>query len=386
MNNPGSGLFYYSKKGDEVKYQIPLFRSAVNEADVQAVSAVMTRANYWAEGPEIEQFETKLCQYMGVPGALVCNSGTSALHMAMIACGVRYFHEVIVPSFTFISTVNAVKFTGAEPVFADIEPDTMGLDPADVESKITQKTKAIIAVHYAGHPCRITELRKLAFKHDLVLIEDAAEAMGAVSNNRMVGTFGHCSMLSFCQNKIISTGEGGALITDTKWTYDRARLVRSHDRQVGTSFDGSSSDYIDLGYNFRIPTMNAALGISQLSRIEELITKRERVAGWYFENLKDTQLTLPCIHGSARHVYQLYTIRVPNGQRDKLMAHLAGKGIASKIYFNPVHLTAFYRKNKDDVLPVTNQISKEVLTLPMYPDLKEEEVKEVCEAVKEGLC
>ena len=363
---------------------IPLFKMSHNQQDAEYVANVINRGSQWAEGNEIDTFEARICEYMGIPGALVCNSGTSALHMALLSCGVKHFHEVIVPSFTFIATANAVKFLGATPVFADIEPETMGLDPADVERKITPKTKAIIAVHYAGHPCKIMALQMLAQKHNLMLIEDCAEAMGAKVNNIFVGHFGDCAVLSFCQNKIISTGEGGALITGNKYIYDQAKLLRSHGRAEGNSFDGTAGDYVSIGYNFRMSSMQAALGISQLERIEDLICGRIKAAMFYGETLKN-DVDVPYPHAPSNHVFQLYTIRTPN--RDAVMAHLASRGIASKVYFHPVHLTSFYKRDrwKPISLPVTEQISKEVLSLPMYPSLLESEVEEICACVKEAL-
>jgi dTDP-4-amino-4,6-dideoxygalactose transaminase len=368
--------------------KIPLFKMSYNAMDTELVNDVITRGAYWAEGPEIEDFEQELIKYQGLRGVLVCNSGTSALHMALIACGVKHFHEVIVPSFTFIASVNAVKMLGAEPVFADIEPETMGLDPVDVEKRITPKTKAIIAVHYAGHPCKIQELRRIAIKHNLMLIEDCAEAQGAKVDNKMVGTFGDCAVLSFCQNKIISTGEGGALITDNKYIYDQCKLLRSHGRAMGTSFDDAQGDYVTLGYNYRLSSMQAALGISQLSRIEEFIERRNHKSDWYCERLSNLKnITLPMLYSNTRHVYQLYTIRLPDDRRDTVMNHLRDKGIGCKVYFNPVHLTSFYKRQKWSPvsLPVTEHLSKEVLSLPIYPDLTENEVDQVCKAIKEAL-
>jgi len=359
--------------------EIPLFKMPWDEADIEAVSRVIKRGMYWAEGPEVHDFETKLCQYTGAPGVLVCNSGTSALHMALIACGIKHYQEVIVPSFTFIATVNAVKFIGAKPVFADIEDQTLGLDVVDVESKITPKTAAIIAVHYAGHPCQIQELRYLARRRKVLLIEDAAEAFGATFNNISVGKFGDCGILSFCQNKILTTGEGGALVTENKFIYDKAMLVRSH---------GSNDhiNYISLGYNFRMPSMLAALGASQLKRTNFYIQKRREIAQAYNERLAGINgIITPAELQSYWHVYQLYTIRIKDGLRDSVQRHLSDKGIQSKVYFHPVHLMGYYRRRKwePESLPVTEQISQEVLSLPIYPGMTASDIEHVAEAVKE---
>ncbi len=367
--------------------KIPLYKSYSDARDIEAVSEIIKSQTHWAEGQSIEEFERGLCRYTEVSGALVCNSGTSALHMALLASGVKHFHDVIVPSFTFIATANAVKFIGAKPVFADIEPDTFGLDPADVERKITIRTKAIIAVHYAGCPCRIQELRKIARNHNLVLIEDAAESLGAKVNGIPVGKFGDCAILSFCANKIISTGEGGALITDDKYIYDRAKLLRSHGRNNDNYFNSNEADsYTTLGYNFRMSSMSAALGISQLAKIDLLIEFRQCIAGQYIFHLSNIpNIIIPGINEKLRHVYQLFTIQILNRKRDQVMRHLAESGIGCKVYFRPVHLTEFYRQHswQPVSLPVTEQISSEVLSLPMYPGLTEQEIQTICDKIKE---
>lgn len=350
-----------------------------NEADIQAASNVLRRDSYWAEGPEIEAFEKDLIEYLGIPGVLVCNSGTSALHLAMLACGIKPFNDVIVPSFTFIATVNAVKFVGAHPVFADIEEETYGLDPEDVERRITTNTKAIIAVHYAGRMCRITELRRIAQRHRLMLIEDAAECLGATVNGLPAGKFGDCAILSFCQNKIITTGEGGAFITENKYLYDKAMLARSH----GRSGDYYNSDYVSLGYNFRMASVNAAIGLSQLKRISTLIGQRRQIAEWYRLGLQNCALNVP--GAITSHVYQMFPVRIPNVKRDAVQHHLKDKGITSKVYFNPVHLTPYYRKQKwtAETLPITEKVASEILSLPIYPQMTKEEVDYVCQAIKE---
>ncbi len=368
-------------------WKIPLFKIYWDDDDLRAATESIKRGMYWAEGPNIALFEKKLIEYLGIPGILVCNSGTSALHLAVLASGVKHFHEVIVPSFTFVATANCVKFVGAKPVFADIEDTTYGLDPEDVLRKITPKTKAIIAVHYAGCPCRIRELQQIAISHNLVLIDDAAEALGASDNGLSVGMFGDCSILSFCSNKVISTGEGGALVTGDKYIYDRARLARSHGRDTEHNFDSTQPDeYVSLGYNFRMSDMVAGLGVSQLNKIEEVIKRRCWVANQYRERLAGIEgLTLPQEIVGLRQVYQLFTIRTK--KRDQVMKHLADNGIMSRIYFNPVHLTDFYRKQSWDIpkLPVTEQVSKEVLSLPMHPTLTEAEIDLVCDKIKEVL-
>ncbi len=359
--------------------QISLYRSYSDELDVSAVTQVIRRGDHWAEGPEVEAFEISIGDYLKVPGVLVCNSGTSALHMALMACGVKHFHEVIVPSFTFIATVNAVRFVGARPVFADIEPETLGLDPKDVEAKITDKTKAIIAVHFGGQPCQIKELRRIATKHSLRLIEDAAEAFGAVVDGIPIGRWGDVGCFSFCANKIITTGEGGAMVTADKYLYDRARYVRSHGRANGGVNSNETEIYVTLGYNWRMSSMTAALGLAQIDKADRLIKTRRQIAEWY-------RLQIPDVAGKES-VYQLYTTTC-GAKRDAVMLHLTETGIGCKVYFRPVHLTQFYQRDiwQPVSLPVTERISKEVLSLPMYVGMTQEQVEHVCCKVKEVNC
>ena len=220
-----------------MEWKIPLFKIYWDKDDVKAVENAIKRGMSWAIGPEVTQFEQKLADYLKVKYCLTFNSGTSALHAALLAHGIGAGDEVIVPSFTFIATANAPLFVGAKPVFADIEEKTLGLDPADVEKKITPRTKAIIPIHYGGCPCLIEELRDVARRHNLLLIEDAAEALGAGINGKKAGSIGDAGILSFCQTKTMTTGEGGAVTTGSPEIYEKLKLIRSHGRS-------ESSDYL----------------------------------------------------------------------------------------------------------------------------------------------
>ena len=363
-------------------WKIPLFKIYWCEEDLKNVTKVIKRGSYWATGPEIKEFEEKIAEYVGTKYAVTFNSGTSALHALLLAYDLKRGDEVIVPSFTFIATANAPLFIGAKPVFAEIEDRTYGLDPEDVKKRITPKTKAIIPIHYGGCPCLIRELKEIAEDNNLLLIEDAAESLGAEINDKKVGTFGDSAMFSFCQNKVISTGEGGAITTDSKEIYEKLKLIRSHGRLETQDYFSSTEymDYITLGYNFRMPTMNAALGLSQLKKIDKVIKMRRDKAEYMTKKLsRIKEITLPTAPPDYFHVYQMYTIRIndTNQIRDKLIQYLAEKGIMSKVYFDPIHLTHFYRNKfgfKKDDLPITEKISKQVLSLPLYPTLTEKEI------------
>jgi perosamine synthetase len=366
---------------------IPLFRIFWDEDDVRYVTKTIQKGSYWAVGPMIEEFEKSIAEYIGQKYCITFNSGTSALHATLLAYGISSGDEVIVPSFTFISTANSPVFVKAKPVFADIEKETFGLDPDSVNEKITGKTKAIIPVHYGGCPCRIRELAEIAEDHDILLIEEAAEAQGARIGDKKVGTFGDAAMFSFCQNKIISTGEGGAITTDSRQLFEQLKLIRSHGREDCANYFTTADylEYVTLGYNFRISEITAALGVSQMKKIDAIIAMRQKNARYLSEGLANVPfiriLQCPPDYSS---VYQLYTVEVQGGrvQRDGLISQLAGQHIASKVYFYPVHLTKFYRDTygyTTGMLPVTEEAADRVLTLPMYPTLKNEEMDYVIE-------
>ena len=377
---------------DSSEGAIPLFEIDWDRAEVRNAIDSITRGGYWANGPYIDEFEHGLESSLGVDHALVCNSGTTALIAALEACGVGDGDEVIVPSFTFISTANAVVSAGATPVFADIEPDRYGLDPDSVESKITEQTAAILPVHYAGRACRIHDLARLADEHDLMLVEDAAEAQGARADGSPIGTVGDVGMLSFCQNKIVATGEGGAVVTDDDELAERVRLLRSHGRVSGDYFSSTSGgEYTTLGSNYRMPDVVAALGTAQLGRIEDLVARRRAVAHRYSEQFSAIDGVTPPNDGGAneRHVYQLYTVQFePWVDRDRVAETLAAHDIASKVYFDPVHLSTYYRAEhggEPGTLPVTEELSTRVLSLPMHPNLSEAAIDRVVTAVDAAL-
>jgi perosamine synthetase len=376
-------------QGAENRLDIPLFKIFWDERDIEAVNRIIKNGMHWTSGPHSKEFEKRIAEYIGTKYAVVFNSGTSALHAALMANNIKQGDEVIVPSFTFVATANASLFVGARPVFADIESKTLGLDPEDVKEKITRRTKAIVPVHYGGSPCLIRELKEIAEDYGLVLIEDAAESLGAKVKNRKVGTFGDSAILSFCQNKIITTGEGGAVVTDSQEQYKKLKLIRSHGRV--DDFDYFSSwkypDYVTLGYNYRMPDILAALGIAQLEKVDKLIEMRRNNADYFSEKLSNLRgVSPPKSVEDYFHVYQMYTVRLEGGEmvRDGLAKYLAEKGITTKVYFYPVHKTYFYKDvlKYDCSLPVTEEISKQVLTLPMHPSLTIEEMDYIVEEIK----
>lgn len=372
-----------------MSWKIPLFKIFSDGIDTEYVRNVIERGSNWANGSEINEFEKKIADYVGIKYALTFNSGTSALHALLIAYGMGSNDEIIVPSFTFIATANSPLFVGARPVFSEIEEKTCGLDPEDVKEKISHKTKAILPIHYGGCPCLIKELRDIADDHKIILIEDAAESLGAKIGCSQVGTFGDSAILSFCQNKIITTGEGGAVITNSKKIFEKLKLLRSHGRLENCDYFSSteSMDYVTLGYNMRLSSISAALGLSQLEKIDDIIKLRRSRAEYMSKKLENiSKICVLSPPSDYFHVYQMFTIRTSANYRNKLMDHLANKGIMTKIYFPSVHLTDFYRTKLDcriGQLPVTENISNQVLSLPIYPTLMETEIDYIVDCLIE---
>jgi perosamine synthetase len=372
-------------------WKIPLYKIYWDKDDENQVATVIRQGMFWATGPNIEKFESVVANQVGKKHAVAFNSGTSALHAMLLAYGVQSGDEVIVPSFTFIATANSVLFVGAKPVFADVETETCGLDPEDVQKKISSRTKAIMPIHYGGLPCHIKQLTEIAEDHKLLLIEDAAEALGAKVDGKPAGSFGDAAMLSFCGNKVITTGEGGMIVTDEHDVYEKLKLVRSHGRAETENYFTSTRkmDYVKLGYNWRMSNILAAVGISQMRKLDKAISMRRKNAAYLSQRLSNIDgLKVPNPPPGYFHVYQMYTIEV-NGERnrrDDIKNHLADKGIMTKVYFFPVHLTQFYRESfgfQTGELPATEELSERVLTLPMYASMTVDEMNYVISSIRE---
>ena len=373
-----------------MSWKVPLFKIYWDNSDIDAVNEIIRQGSFWAEGSTIGKFEELIADYFNVKHAVVFNSGTAALHSLLSCHGITEKDEVLVPSYTFISTANAVLFVNAKPVFVDIEDKRFGIDPEKISEHITKNSKAIIPVHYAGLPCKIAEITKIAKEYHLLVFEDNAESFGSKYNDQLAGTFGDSAFLSFCQNKVITTGEGGAALTNDDDLYNKLLEFRSHGRTVtGTSYFNSvkKADYTHLGYNYRMPTMNAALGISQLNKIDKLISARRKVASEYMEKLKTIdQIILPYQNNINNNVFQLFSFLVKDpSKRNELINFLANKGIMSKVYFDPIHKSEFYQNTlKYNVtLPVTEKISSQSLSLPIYPEMLSTDIDYVVDGIKE---
>lgn len=372
-----------------MNWKVPLFEIYWDQEDIQSVQEVISRGASWTNGPEVNKFEDAIAKYLNIKYVLTFSSGTTALHALMLALGINQKDEVIVPSFTFISTANSVLFCNGTPVFSEIEDLSYGLDSKKIKNKINKRTKCIIPVHYGGTPCFIEELNEIATDNDIFLVEDCAESFGASVRKKKVGTFGDASILSFCQNKIFTTGEGGAVTTNSEELYEKLKLLRSHGRLEKDNYFNSTElmDYISIGYNFRMSSISAALGISQIKKIDELINKRREVANYISSRLEGIDnLILPNELKDNFNVYQMYTLRVKKDLRNRLMEFLRKKEIMTKIYFSPIHLTSFYRSlygYKRNYLPITEKISDEVVSIPIYPHLKKDKIDYVIDNIEE---
>ena len=371
-----------------MKWKIPLYKIFTDRDDNKAVNKVLQRGMDWAIGHEIAEFEKKIANYIGTKYCVAFNSGTSAGHAALLAININS-GEVIVPSFTFISTANWPLMVNAKPKFVDIEEENFGLSPERVKVEITKNTKAIIPIHYGGLPCKIVEINRIARNKKITLIEDCAESFGAKIKGVSVGTFGQMSIFSFAPNKILTTGEGGAICTDSRKIFEKLQLIRSHGRKVNENYFKTSQlpNYISIGYNWRMSSMTAALGLSQFDKLDRIIQLRRRHARFYVLKLKKIkEVTLSDEPKDHLHVYQLFTIQLKNYLiRNELQKFLASRGIMTKIFFEPIHLSNFYKKSGfgKKSLPNTEKISQTVLSLPIFPGLKSEEIRHICDSIKE---
>jgi len=372
-----------------MKWKIPLYRITTDDEDFKNIKKVLQRKMDWAIGPEIPEFEKRIAKYVGTKFCTAFNSGTSAGHAALLVAEINS-GNIIVPSFTFIATSNWPLMVNSKPKFSDIEEKNFGLDPQKLNSSITKTTKAVIPIHYGGLACKIDEISEICKKKKILLVEDCAEALGAKFKGKHVGNFGEMSIFSFAPNKIITTGEGGAVCTNSEKFYKKLQLIRSYGRLRNHKYfkTNEQPNYVSLGYNWRMSSMTAALGLSQFDKIEKIIQSRRSHAKYFSNKLKKIQkIKLPSEPKQQKHVYQLYTIRLENSKiRSDLQRFLSKHGIMTKVFFDPVHRYNFYKKHKikqNDSLPVTKLISNQALSLPLFPGLKSEEIRYICDSIQE---
>lgn len=338
-----------------------------------------------SQGKYITEFENKFANYCGYKYGICTTNGTTALHLALVSLGIGPGDEVIIPTFTMIATAFAVAYTGATPVLVDAEPETWNININQIESKITRRTRAIMPVHIYGHPCDMDLIMALADKYKIWVVEDAAEAHGAEYKGRRVGGIGHINCFSFYANKIITTGEGGMVVTDNQELAEKARRFKDLSHSKGMRFLHN-----DIGYNYRMTNIQAAIGLAQLERIDKLIEMRRKNAQMYNNNLESIPgITLPAEKNWAKNVYWMYSIKIGDDfgiSRDELAVKLRGKGIETRNFFIPVHHQPAFQNMglfKNENYPVSEDIAGRGLYLPSGSGLTEEQIQMVCRALQD---
>lgn len=380
--------------GTETFPEIPLFDLRLEPEDLEAVAEAL-RSGWLTMGPRTAEFETAFAAQLGSRHGVAVSSCTAALHLAYLGAGVGPGDEVIVPSMTFAATASAVVYCGATPVFADIlGQHDLSVDPADVEARISERTKAVAVVHFAGYPAPIEELSALCDRHGLPLIEDSAHAPSAGRAGKKLGTFGLAGAFSFFSNKILSVGEGGLLATDSDAVAAKARLLRSHAMTSGT-WDRhrrrtDTYDVVGLGFNYRIDDPRSALLLSRLSRMEEDIDRRRELVRRYRRLLSSLDgITIPFRDEDVAYssCYVMPIMVVDPDRQHPLRDFLRDeRGIQTSLFYPPVHRFSVYRERIGDVsLPRTEQAAEREITIPLYPHLSDDEQDRVVEAIEEGL-
>ena len=359
--------------------KVPIAKPIIGEEEIENVVEVL-KSGMIAQGPKVMEFEEKFVNWIGAKYGIATNSGTSALHVALLACGIGEGDEVITTPFTFIASGNAIVYTGATPVFADIDLDTYTIDPDSIENLITDKTKAILPVQLYGQAADMDEIREIAEKHDLKIIEDAAQAHGAEYNGEKVGTLGDMACFSFYPTKNMTTSEGGMITTNDEELAKKAQMFRAH---------GASERYHhdEIGYNFRMTDIAAAIGLAQLNVIDEFNNKRISNANYLNEQLKDVEgIVTPKSPDNYKHVYHQYTILVEKGNRDDWVEFLTNKGIGTGIHYPiPLYNQPIYKKlGIEGDCPLAEKAADNVISLPVHPSLTKEDLDLVVDAVKEA--
>jgi perosamine synthetase len=365
--------------------KVPLSAPDITESEIDAVTAVL-RTNHLSLGPKLTEFESAFARFIGVPYAVAVSSGTAGLHLCIRALNLGEGDEVLVPSFTFIAAANAIRYERATPVFVDIDPATLNINAAQIESAITPRTRAILVVHTFGVPADMAAILEIAQRHSLLVIEDACEAIGAELHNRPVGSFADAAVFAFYPNKQITTGEGGMVVTGNAPLADRIRALRNQGRDPTDDW----LQHSEVGYNYRLSELACALGIEQLKRIDGILAARASVARGYNERLQNLPLILPPLElPHTRISWFVYVVRLQRQysivQRDALLESLTAAGIGCARYFAPIHLQPAYSDWRDIDLPVTEATSARTLALPFFNRLTGDQQDFVCNTLARGL-
>ena len=376
------------------KMNIPITRPALGEEEARAPYESI-KSGWVTQGPKVAEFEKAVASYVGARHGIATTSCTTGLHLALASIGVGPGDEVIVPSFTFIASANAVLYTGADVVFCEIDPRTFNVDPSDVEKRITKRTKAILPIDQIGLACDIDAVNDIAGRHGIVVVEDAAPAIGESYRGRKVGSNAQQTVFSFHPRKVITTGEGGMITTDDDLLADRARKLRAHGMSV-SDLERHRSDrviieeYKELGFNYRMTDIQASIGLVQLRRLDELLRVRRAKAKRYNEELSEIRgIGVPYVPPYAEHTYQSYCLRLTKDcrlGREDLMTNLLRRGIATRRGVMASHLEKTYTTRYGTVsLPVTEEATRTTMLIPLYASMTDEEQTYVIDALREEL-
>lgn len=364
-----------------VKNFIPVSEPSITRKEISYVLNAVKSGWVSSLGHFINEFEKKFAEFVGTKYALTTSNGTTALHLALVSLGIKSRDEVIIPDLTFVATANAVTYTGAKPVMVDVEPDTWCIDTECIRKAIRKRTKAIIPVHLYGHPANMDEINKIAREHGLYVIEDAAEAHGAEYKGKRVGSLSDCGVFSFYGNKIITTGEGGMITTDNEVLYEKAKYLRDHAMSKEKRYW-----HTEIGYNYRITNLQAALGLAQLERIDKLIEKKRQIFSRYREFLKNTErVRLNPEKNWVKNVFWMVCLVLDGDfriSRDELMSKLKVKGIDTRPFFYPISIMPMYRKNNKYSNPVVKSLSQSGLNLPSGVNLREKQIEYICTTIR----
>jgi perosamine synthetase len=364
---------------------IPLAKPYITQDEINAVTAVL-KSGVLSLGPKLREFEEKFAQKTGTKYAVAVNSGTSGLHLAVRACGIKDGDEVITTPFSFIASANCILYERAKPVFVDVAEDTFNIDVSKIEEKITERTTAILPVHVFGQSADMRAIMQIAKRHNLKVIEDACEAIGATHDGQKVGTFGDAAVFAFYPNKQITTGEGGIIVTNDKGFADVCRSMSNQGRAI----DMQWLTHERLGYNYRLDELSAAVGVAQIDKLEFLIAERRKVVEAYLRILNDVDgIVLPKIKEGNTHTWFVFPVMVKDGlDRDKLIEELRTEGVASKAYFSPcIHLQPFYRAMgyKEGDFPVAEKLSRSMFILPLFIGLSEDDILTIKKALQRAI-
>ncbi len=370
---------------------IPYAKHLIDDDDIKEVVSVL-KSDWITSGPKVEEFEYEVCRYLGAKYGVAVNSGTSALDIAVQALGLEEGDEIITTPFTFVATPNSIIYNRCRPVFADIKKDSFNIDPESVRRLITEKTRAILYVDYAGQPCDIAELKKIADEHDLFLIEDAAHALGAEYDNKKIGTFADITTFSFHPVKPITTGEGGMAVTNDASLHEKLKILRNHgiDKDGRERFGPDANWSYDmklLGRNYRITDFQCALGLSQLKKLDEFIRKREKIAQKYNRELATDGVQLPKFHENTRSGWHLYAVLLPEDiDRDRFFNLMREKKIGANVHYIPCYKHSYYvRNNITGNCPVAEEVFSRIITLPLHQGLDDDETDYVISSFKKSL-